>query len=185
MMARLALVIGVSFMTFGYAKCTFISNPDGVLFPSRANGGGGTGSTNTGLTTTLTLRDSTGNSSVNFLMGQTIRFDLQVLNQVNQTVTLQFPDAQIYDFYVFDPVSNQVLWRWSQGLTFTQMATSLSFAPYSSQTYTVIWNGILSDGTQLTAGSYRARGVIVSDNFTGDPLMTSDLGSNLVNFTVQ
>jgi hypothetical protein len=49
----------------------------------------------------------------------------------------------------------------------------------------VIWNGVLADGTQLPAGTYRARGVVVAVDFTGNPLMTSDLGSNVVSFTVQ
>jgi hypothetical protein len=182
-MTRVALVACAAFMSFGYAQCTFISNPDGVLFPSKGNGGNG--SINTGLTTTLTLQDSNGAFSTSFQMGEPIRFNMQLLNQTNQTVTLQFPDAQIYDFYVLDPASSQVIWRWAQDLTFAQVATTLSIAPYATQTYTVTWNGILSDGTQLTAGSYRARGVIVSDNFSSNPLMTSDLGSNLVNFTVQ
>jgi hypothetical protein len=43
----------------------------------------------------------------------------------------------------------------------------------------------LSDGTQLPVGSYRARGVIVVNNFLSDPLVSSPLGSNIVNFTVR
>ena len=64
-------------------------------------------------------------------------------------------------------------------------AISVYFAPNSSKSYSVTWNGVLDDGTQLPAGSYRARGVIVANDFTSDPLMTSDLGSNIVNFTVR
>ena len=56
-------------------------------------------------------------------------------------------------------------------MAFAQVATQLTFAPYSSKSYSVAWNGVLSDGTQLPAGNYRARGVIVSDDFTSDPLI--------------
>ena len=128
---------------------------------------------------------TTGAATTSFTMGQAIQFDLGVLNQSSQPDTLQFPDAQIYDFYVIDANTTRVLWQWSQNMSFTQVATSVYFAPNSSKSYSVTWNGVLDDGTQLPAGSYRARGVIVANDFTSDPLMTNDLGSNIVNFTVR
>jgi len=176
MMARLGLVLGAAFVTFGYAKCTFLSDPGAVS---------GNGNTNTDFSTTLTLQDSAGAPTTSFAMGQAIQFDLGILNQSDQADSLSFPDAQIYDFYVLDASSSNVRWRWSADKTFTQTTTSLSFAANSSKSYVVTWNGVLADGTQLPAGSYRARGVIVADDFTGDPMMTSDLGSNIVNFTVR
>jgi hypothetical protein len=69
-------------------------------------------------------------------------------------------------------------------MDFAQMATQLTFPGYSSKAYSVTWNGVLANGTQLPAGNYQARGVIVADDFTGDPLLASNLGSNVVNFTV-
>jgi len=176
MMARVGLVLGAAFMTFGYVKCTFLSAP------GTPTGGG---STNSGFSTTLTLRDSAGAANTSFTFGQAIQFDLEVLNQSSQPDTLQFPDAQLYDFYVLDSTTNRVRWQWSQNMSFTQVSTSLYFTANSSKSYSVLWNGVLPDGTQLPAGSYRARGVIVADDFTSNPLMTSDLGSNIVNFTVQ
>jgi hypothetical protein len=175
-MARVALVLGAAFMTFGYVKCTFLGDTGTV-----AAGDG----TTSDFATTLTLRSSTGAASTSFLMGEAIQFNLDVLNQSTQPVTLQFPDAQIYDFYVIDANSSQVRWQWSQDMTFTQTSTSLYFTANTSKSFSVTWNGVLPDGTQLPTGSYRARGVIVSDDFTGDPLKTSALGSNIVNFTVR
>jgi hypothetical protein len=96
-----------------------------------------------------------------------------------------FPDAQIYDFYVLDAAGSQIRWRWSQGMSFDQAPTQLTFAPYSTKAYSVTWNGVLGDGTQLPAGNYRARGAIVADEFGGDPLVDGDLVSNMIPFTVR
>jgi len=175
MMARVGLVLGAAFMTLGYVKCTFLSDPGAVS-------GGGNNST---FSTTLTLRDTGGTAATSFLMGQAIQFDLGVLNQSSQPDTLQFTDAQVYDFYVIDANTSNVRWQWSQNMTFTPTATSVYFTANSSKAYSAVWNGVLADGTQLPAGSYRARGVIVADDFSGDPLKTSDLGSNIVSFTVR
>jgi len=177
MMARLALVTGIALLSFGYSKCTFVSG-DGDL----VEGGG----THTGVfSTTLTLRDSSGTATTSFVMGEPIRFDLEVLNRTDLPRSLDFADAQIYDFYVFATDSSNVRWRWSAGMDFAQTPAELDFPPNSSKSYSVTWTGELSDGTQLPAGSYRARGVILSDDFSGNPLLDSDLGSDLVNFTVR
>jgi len=186
-MARLALAIGASLVAFGYSKCVFVSNTGGtgLIAGSSSSGSSSGGMGNgTGFNTTLVLRDASGNVSNSFLMGQAIRFDLSIENQSAISATLQFADAQIYDFYVLDAGTRRVRWRWSDGMDFAQMATQLTFPGYSSKAYSVTWNGVLANGTQLPAGNYQARGVIVADDFTGDPLLASNLGSNVVNLTV-
>ena len=70
-------------------------------------------------------------------------------------------------------------------MVFSQVVTPLSFTPLATKAYSAVWNGVLSNGTQLPAGVYRARGVIVAVDFSQDPLTSSPLGSNIVNFTVR
>lgn len=199
MMARIVLTVGIGLCTFGYARCTFVSNTGGTSCSGMtgygtscggSNGGGsaGGGTTVNGndtYTTTLILHDSSGTASTSFVMGEPIRLDLEIQNNPNLTTSLQFQDAQIYDFYVLDANGSRVRWRWSEDMAFAQGSAQLTFAPYSSKAYSVVWNGVLSDGTQLPAGNYRARGVIAAVSFLNDPLMTNDLGSNIVNFTVR
>ena len=181
MIARLALTLGMAFCTFGYSACVFKSGDvSGV-------GSGNDGDVIGGaiFSTTLTLRDSSGTATTSFVMGEPIRFDLEVLNRTSREQNLQFPDGQIYDIYVLAANSSQVLWRWGADKSFPQVVTTLSFPPNSSKAYLVGWNAVLSDGTQLPAGSYRARGIMVSGDFMGDPLATGELASPLVNFTVR
>ena len=168
MMARLTLVVGAALLTCGYSSCTFVSGTG-----SGGSSGSGFGD---GFSTTLALRDSSGTTTTSFVMGEPIRFELEIESRSTQTTALQFPDSQIYDFYVLDAAGSGVRWRWSEGMAFAQVSTQLTFAPLSSKSYSVTWNGVLSDGTQLPAGSYRAQGTIVSDD---------QQDSNLVNFTVR
>ena len=177
--ARLAVALGMAFSTFGYSSCVFKSGDGSVIGGGDGDAGGAT------FSTTLALRDSSGSTTTSFVMGEPIRFDLEVLNRSNRAQNLQFPDGQIYDIYVLASDSSQVLWRWAEDQAFPQVATTLSFPPNSSKAYLVEWNAALSDGSQLPAGNYRARGIIVSSDFMGDHLATSELTSPLVNFTVR
>ena len=178
-MSRLLFIIGASLITFGYSKCVFVSGDGSGVGSSSGSGFGND------FSTTLELRESTGSTSTSFVMGEPIRFDLEIQNRSNLNDTLRFPDSQIYDFYVLDATGSRIRWRWSDGLSFNQTPTQLAFAPYATKAYSVTWNGVLADGTQLPVGSYRARGVIVSDQFSGDPFVDGDLVSNMVFFTVR
>lgn len=180
-LARLALAVGIGLVTFGYSKCVFVSDTGGTGAVS-SSGGGSTGAT---FTTLLALRDSTGALTNDFRFGESMRFDLDVRNRTGQTVNLVFPDAQIYDFVVLDAGSNRVRWRWSDGMAFAQVLTELVFDPLSSKSYSVLWNGVLGDGTQLPPGNYRARGALVFDEFASDPLAPNEMASPIVDFTVR
>jgi hypothetical protein len=180
MIARLALIVGIALVTAGYSKCVFVSDTGGTTGGSDPIGGG-VGN----FSTTLALRDASGVVTTSFVFGEQIRFDLEARNQSAQAVTLTFPDAQIYDFVVFDSNSSLVRWRWSENMTFPQGMTQLRFEPNSTKAYSVLWNGVLSDGTQLPVGNYRAQGMLVSDDSAGYPIAAGDLDSPLVNFTVR
>jgi len=182
-MARLASIVGICLVTFGYSKCVFVSDTGGTT--ALIAGGDGMASGTARFTTTLLLRDSTGLATTNFRFGEPINFELDVQNRTAQTVTLTFPDAQIYEFVVLDAPTGRVRWRWSEGKAFAQVVTQLDFAPYSSKTYTVVWNGVLSNGTQLMPGDYRARGALVFAAFASDPLAPSDMASPVVDFSVR
>lgn len=178
-MSRLACVVGIAICSFGYSRCTFVSNPGGTPVDPGQPGTHGV------FVTTLTLHDSSGVQTTDFVMGEPIRFDLEGLNRDAQSRTLQFADAQIYDFYVFDAGTHQVRWRWSANMDFPQVQTQLAFMPNSSKLYSVGWSGVLANGTQLPVGTYQARGIFVADGYSGDPTAASELASDLVTFTVR
>ena len=79
----------------------------------------------------------------------------------------------------------QILWMWSDGQAFAQVATELVFEPYASKTFTLVWAGTLADGTQLGVGNYQARGTLVYPGFDANPLAPNDMASMLEPFTVR
>lgn len=185
MMARLVFTGAICLITFGYSKCIFVSDTGGTGIVSSSSSSGGPPINGATFQTLLGLRDSTGELTDDFRFGESIRFDLEVRNRTAQTINLVFDDAQIYDFVVLDAVTNRVRWRWSDGMAFAQVQTELVFDPYSSKAYSVVWSGVLGDGTQLPPGRYRARGALVFDEFAGDPLAPNAMASPIVDFTVR
>jgi len=178
-MSRLACVVGIAICTFGYSRCSFVSGdpPPDVVNPPPIGG--------ENFTTTLTLHDINGNQTNEFMMGEAIRFHLDVLNHSDRTQVLQFPDAQLYDFYVFDSGTYNIRWIWSADKEFPQVETQLTFLPNTSKRYVVVWDGVRANGGQLPAGTYVARGIMVSDTYNGEPMGENELGSPLVHFTVR
>ena len=69
MMSRLPCVVGIAICTFGYSRCSFVSNPGGIPDPGMPGSNGV-------FVATLTLHDSSGTETTNFVMGEPIRFDL-------------------------------------------------------------------------------------------------------------
>lgn len=176
-MARLALLVGVTFL-MAATKWACVSNTMDPIDDADNPG------TSTFLCS-LTLRSSAGGTSASFVFGEPIRLDFEIRNLTARTVHVQFDDAQIYDFVVVDADSSRVRWQWSASQEFAQVLTEQTFEPHSSKTFSITWTGQLEDGSQLPAGSYRARGVMVFDEFFADPLARNQMGSGLQSFSVR
>jgi hypothetical protein len=177
-MARLALLGGICFLMAATRWACVSNTMDPIDDPD------GDGSQTT-FVTRLLLFDSAGTRTSNFVFGEPIRFDLEVTNVSARRVHVQFDDAQIYDFVVLDSGTSRVRWQWSDGQAFAQVSQELTFEPGASRTFTVTWPGQLADGSQLPMGDYQARGVMVFDEFFGDPLARNELASPLQPFTVR
>jgi type IV secretory pathway TrbF-like protein len=134
---------------------------------------------------TLSMHNPAGVRTTSFVLGEPIRFEFEIRNVTQSTVVVQFDTAQIYDFIVVDAGTARVRWQWSEGLGFTQTPTEITVAPNSSRSFTATWNGQLRDGSQLPAGTYQARGLMVFDEFFGDPLARNDMASGLQTFSVR
>ncbi len=177
MMARLALLVGIWLIGTGsYSSCSFNS---GSGSSSGQPVGGDT------FRSTLTLRNVSGVVTDSFVFGEPVRFDFEIVNRTNVVQRVRFPDSQTHDFLVVNQGTVQILWQWSDGQAFAQVASELVFEPAASKTFTVIWPGTLADGTQLPAGNYQARGTLVFPGFEANPLAPNEMASPLEAFTVR
>ncbi|MBW3571835.1 MAG: hypothetical protein KY467_12075, partial [Gemmatimonadetes bacterium] len=59
-------------------------------------------------------------TSLNVETGDTVRLTLQVTNASAAPVRFTFPSGQTYDFVVRPAGAGAQLWRWSDGMGFTQ-----------------------------------------------------------------
>lgn len=62
--------------------------------------------------------------------------EFKVTNQGNAPYTIEHRDGQVYDMAVLDK-NGETLWRWSDGMAFTQALTSSSVEAHKSEVYTV------------------------------------------------
>ena len=177
MMARLALLVGICLVTLGnVAFCSFNSGPVGGT-------GGPDGNDN--FQSTLILRDVSGVETSSFVFGEPIRFDFAVENLTDRQLRISVPDAQTTDYLVVNQGTTQIRWAWSDGQSFAQVRTEVVFEPFASKSFSMTWNGNLSDGTNLPPGDYQARGLMVFDGYESNPLAPSELAAPLVPFTVR
>ena len=177
-MARLALLGGICLVTSGnVAFCSFQSGPDALLGP----GTGGTGE----FRSTLVLRNVSGVETSSFVFGEPIRFDFAVENLTGRQLRISFPDAQMTDYLVVNQGTTQIRWMWSEDQSFAQVRTELVFEAFATQSFSVTWNGSLSDGTNLPPGSYEARGLLLFDGYEANPLAPSQLAAPLQPFVVR
>ena len=177
-MARLALLVGIGVTTLGsYYSCS----SNGTITAGSGDSGAQGGAT---FASTLTLRDSTGARTSDFTFGEPLRMNFEIRNLTQRTVHVDFDDARTYDFLVLGQSANTVRWRWSDGQSFAQVRTELTFGPLASKSFEIVWNGILGDGTQLPAGSYRARAALIFPGFDADPASPGEMASPMETFTV-
>ena len=133
----------------------------------------------------LQLQDANGDITDTFDRGETIVFVLTVRNRLDTSATAEFTTTRTSDFVVLRENTADVVWQWSDGRSFSDVATTIEFAPGETRTFTETWDQILSNGTQLRSGTYEARGVLVFSGFDSDPLRSNQMGSTLERFTVR
>ncbi|HWK75543.1 MAG TPA: BsuPI-related putative proteinase inhibitor [Povalibacter sp.] len=146
--------------------------------------GGGSGD-NPSFVTELQLQDIDGQITDSFAQGEPITLVLRVRNRLDSSATIQFPTGRQSDFVVVRQDTNDVIWKWSTGRTFSQTQSELDFAAKQSLTFTFDWDQTDANGNPVPRGDYEARGVLVYSDFDTNPLKSNSQGSTLVRFTVR
>jgi len=136
--------------------------------------------------TTLQLLDNTGSATTTFNQGDPIQFSLRVNNLDDNAATINFETSQQTDFVVVKAGSSDVVWQWSKHQPApSETASTLQFEGNQSRTFTVDWDQTDDNGNLLDRGDYDARGVVIFDGFSNDPLKDNQLGSAPQRFKVE
>ncbi len=113
-----------------------------------------TGSNNSDFEVTIKTTDKFSQESTTFTQGEEITFTLTIRNISSEIQTLHFTSGQQYDFVVKNTEGTEI-WRWSNGMAFTQALTSYRLVPGQSQIFTYTWDQVISsDGTIIPVGNY-------------------------------
>jgi hypothetical protein len=177
---RLATLVGILVICTGSAtsnrSCNFGGN----------NNNSGDGGDDPTFVATLQLQDTQGNVTSSFQRQELIQMILTVRNRRDTTETIDFTDSRTADFVVVRANTDSVVWQLSKETAApTPGATTMTFAPGESKTFTTTWDQLdSSGGDQVSRGNYEARGVLVFDGFDTRPLRASQLGSPLESFTI-
>ena len=90
------------------------------------------------------------------LLGDSVRFLLQVTNTTAQPVELEYPTGQGYDFVVRR--GGEEVWRWSAERMFTQALRTERLAPGGTLSYDAVWSPPAgAEGEYEVAGLLTAR----------------------------
>jgi hypothetical protein len=136
------------------------------------------------LAVALTVQDANGEITDTFERGETIQFVMTVRNELETDATVEFPTARQADFIVVRNETADKVWKWSDGRTFTQARTELTFVAGETKTFNVIWDQTSESGVQVRSGTYQARGVLHFTGFDTDPLQDNEQGSELDTFRI-
>jgi Intracellular proteinase inhibitor len=141
---------------------------------------------NLSFSTTLRLLDNTGSDTNVFNQGDPITLQLEVHNLDNNSATIDFTTSDQTDFVVVKADTKDVVWQWSKHQPApSDTASTLEFAANQTRTFRVNWDQTDDSGNLLDRGDYQARGVVIFDGFSSNPLKDDQLGSTLARFKVQ
>jgi hypothetical protein len=156
-----------------------------VITISGCGGGDGGDSTGSPFTTSLQLKDASGQEKSSFPMGETITFVVSIKNNTSSHQTLTFSDMQKFDIVVSYPIKWRDVWRWSDDKGFGTVLSGLPFDPKETKIFVGEWDQTNSSGVQVFPNTYYAQGIIVCDNVLLNPnLDPNQFWSNLVRFEI-
>lgn len=96
-------------------------------------------------------------------IGQPVTMKLRVCNDSANEVEVRFNTSQRYDFEVTDPLTRNVVWRWSADKAFAQVTGVERFAPGCRVIGQETWNGVNQQGQLLSPGRYEIVGILTSN----------------------
>lgn len=97
-------------------------------------------------------------------VGQPVQVGIRLVNNGGTAVELTFPSSQQYDFWVTG--ADGEIWRWSDGMVFTQALTYQTIGGQSGSTFSESW-------TPTEPGTYVVHGMLTAQGY--DREQTADL----------
>ena len=91
------------------------------------------------------------------LQGDSVRLLLHVTNTGEEPLEFTFPSSQRYDFAIRNEAGEEV-WRWSDGMMFTQAISEATLKPGETWEFDVVWDPGARTGLYEAVGTVTATG---------------------------
>jgi len=98
-----------------------------------------------------------------YKVGEQVELSLILRNRAKKTMELMFNDGQTYDFVVKAVPDEKEVWRWSEGMFFTQAIWTMILDPWERKTYLYNWDQKDNESKQIAPGNYKIEAVISSE----------------------
>ncbi|WP_209121861.1 BsuPI-related putative proteinase inhibitor [Alkalihalobacillus sp. BA299] len=85
-----------------------------------------------------------------------LSFTLSLTNKGEDEVVIEFPTGQLFDFIVVTE-KNEVVYKYSEGMMFTQAIVEKTLNPNETMTFTDEWD-LMIEGERIPAGKYKVIG---------------------------
>jgi hypothetical protein len=112
--------------------------------------------------TMLTVENASNQPTTTFITTDPVRLVLHVRNLTDAAQTLTTPSGQLVDFLVRRLTDRVVMWRFSDGMSFPQVVTTLPFSPGEIQVFPVVWDQRATSGSVVGIGDYQAEGFVAT-----------------------
>ncbi len=119
---------------------------------------------------TPTLSDS---EKVTIRIANAPQFETSVAcNEAGEPITLNYPDAQHFDFHICDRRAEtpESIWSWSHGKRFTDMPTVLVIQPRERIEFVERWDGMTNDDVELGPGIYIVHAMLTTRDARSGPM---------------
>ena len=112
------------------------------------------------LTSTFVLNDSLSQETTIFTQDESLHLVLNLTNNTNEEIVLEFNSGQIYDFFIKNNDDIEI-WRWSDNQLFTQQISELRIPVGDTIEFKESWDQTLLDGSPLAIGNYTICGFVI------------------------
>ncbi len=112
-----------------------------------------------GLAVRLALHDARGNETRMFATSAPIHLHIDLANESTTSASLRFSSGRTHDVVIVGQ-GGDLVWRWSDGRSFTQALTEIELGPGEAHRFGVVCEAEAQARPALPPGRYRAVAVI-------------------------
>jgi hypothetical protein len=107
-----------------------------------------------GLVSELVVRDESGQARYTYAAGETMRFEMQIVNTGAIPIVLHATDGCPPVEFIIDNAQGQTVWGSNDGVMCAAVVREVTYPAAQSQTFTAEWHQVQRDGAHTGSATY-------------------------------